>query len=858
MIDMKSNSKNNMATSGIQSQPHKLGTFTGVFTPSILTILGIILFMRLGYVVGNAGFLRVLMILGIANTISIMTSISLSAIATNLKVKGGGDYYLISRTLGVEFGGAIGIVLFLAQSVSIAFYCVGFAEAVSFLLSESTFFTPSMIAVLAVSFLFCLAWMGADWASKFQYVVMTLLAAALISFFWGGIPKWESAIFFHNLVPPVKNAHFWMLFAVFFPAVTGFTQGVSMSGDLKDPGKSLPLGTFSAVFVSIFVYFAVAVVFAGVFPNEILMNDFSTMKQAAKFGFLIDAGVIAATLSSAMASFLGAPRILQSLAADRIFTLLLPFAKVSGGNQNPRRGVLLSAVIAFSIIGLGNLNLIAQVVSMFFLISYGLLNYATYYEAGTASPSFRPRFRFFHKNISLAGFIACLLTMMAIDLKSGMVAITFLFAVYQYLKRTAVRSRWSDSSRSYHLQKARDHVIAASLEAEHPRDWRPQVLAFTHHPDRRKQLLDFSNWIQGKSGLTTAVQIIQGSGIRAGKLKEETIENLKTDIIKKDLKAFPLVISASDMGTALQILLQSYGIGPLRANTILINWVDQLGKGIPTIDTLQYVKNIRMMFQMGCNVVILSTSETEWKNVSDRGQDDYHIDVWWQPTSTGRLMLMFAYLMTRHPAWDDAKIRLIAVDDVGGQGDNDNHLKNMLDDFRIEASPVTVADMEPETVAAVSKDAAVVFMPFRLVDFKFVDASGYSLTRVLRKISHVALVKAAEDIDLTAEPEEGAAGEIAAALDELADAEKKAGNAEKEAEEAKRKIEKLKDIISSYHSSRNSDESHKIMDDLDKARIESVKASRKAAKAKVKLEDADKKLQGLAPIAEEKDEQGKS
>ena len=840
------------------SQPKKLGTFTGVFTPSILTILGIILFMRLGYVVGSAGFFRVLIILGIANSISILTSISLSAIATNLKVKGGGDYYLISRTLGLEFGGAIGIVLFLAQSVSIAFYCVGFSEAVSFLLPDNTLFSPSIIAVLAVSFLFCLAWMGADWASKFQYIVMALLVAAISSFFWGGIPKWESAVFLNNLAPPDKNIHFWLLFAVFFPAVTGFTQGVSMSGDLKDPGKSLPTGTFSAVFVSIVVYFAVATVFAGVVPNEILMTDFSVMKKAAKYGFLIDAGVISATLSSAMASFLGAPRILQSLAADRIFTFLLPFAKVSGRNQNPRRGVLLSAAIAYGIIGLGSLNLIAQVVSMFFIISYGLLNYATYYEAGTASPSFRPRFRWFHKNVSLAGFIACLLIMLAIDITSGMVAITFLFAVYQYLKRTATRSRWSDSSRSYHLQKVRDHVIAASLETEHPRDWRPQILALTHHAERRTHLLEFANWIQGKSGLTTAVHIIEGSGLRAKKLRKEADEDLKTDIIKKDLKAFPLIISGEDIATALQILVQSYGIGPIRANTILVNWVDQLGKGIPTIGALQYAKNIKLLFQMGCNVVILSSTEASWETTMSREPHGNHIDVWWQSGPTGNLMLLLAYLMTRHPAWEDATIRLIARDNQNSENADNNHLKNMLDEYRIDATPLLVADMAAQTVVEISKEAALVFLPFKLHNFKFVDTSGYSLTRVLLKLPHVALVKAAEDIDLTAEPEEGTAGEIAAALDELAKAEKRAKNAEKEAAEAKQRIETLKEHISGLNPSQTPDEDDKIMSDLDKAEKDAQKASRKAAKARLKLADADKKLQVLDPAAEETIETGKS
>ena len=357
---------------------------------------------------GNAGLGRALLILLLANGISVLTSVSLSAIATNLKVKGGGDYYLISRTLGHEFGGALGIVLFLAQSVSIAFYCLGFGEAVASLTSSNLSILPQIIAALAVSFLFVFAWLGADWATKFQFVVMAVLFAAILSFFIGGFLRWDSGLLAQNWTSPQTDLSFWVLFAIFFPAVTGFTQGVSMSGDLKDPGKSLPAGTFAAVGLSIIVYFLSSILFAAALPAEVMMRDYAAMSRVAYFGILVTAGVIAATLSSAMASFLGAPRILQSLAADRIFPFLGLFAKGSGPTSNPRRGVLLSAGIAFATVAYGQLNLIAPVVSMFFLISYGLLNYATYYEARSQSPSFRPRFRYFNKWLSLAGALACL------------------------------------------------------------------------------------------------------------------------------------------------------------------------------------------------------------------------------------------------------------------------------------------------------------------------------------------------------------------------------------------------------------------------------------------------------------------
>ena len=429
--------KSSSEKSAPDNQGGKLGTFAGVFTPSILTILGIILFLRLGFVVGHAGLGRTLIILALANGISVLTTFSLSAIATNLKVKGGGDYYLISRTLGLEFGGAIGIVLFLAQSVSIGFYCIGFGEVVARVLSVQAGHATQLVAAAAVAFLFIFAWLGADWATRFQYVVMAILIAALLSFFIGGITKWNSDLLARNWAAPTGGLSFWVVFAIFFPAVTGFTQGVSMSGDLKDAGKSLPRGTFIAVGVSIVVYFLAAIVFAATLPSDTLMSEYDAMKQVSAAAILIGAGVIAATLSSAMASFLGAPRILQSLSSDRIFPFLLPFAQGVGPANNPRRAVYLSAGIAFATVGLGKLNLIAPVVSMFFLISYGLLNYATFFEARAGSPSFRPRFRWYNQRFSLAGALACLMVMLAIDWKAGVVAIAILFGIFQYLKRTS-------------------------------------------------------------------------------------------------------------------------------------------------------------------------------------------------------------------------------------------------------------------------------------------------------------------------------------------------------------------------------------------------------------------------------------
>jgi amino acid transporter len=821
----------------------KLGTFAGVFTPSVLTILGIILFLRLGYVVGSAGLGRALVIIALANTISVLTSVSLSAVATNLRVKGGGDYYLISRTLGVEFGGSIGLVLFLAQAVSIAFYCIGFAEAVTAFFPAAHPLTARLVAAAAVSSLFVLAWLGADWATKFQYVVMTLLVAALISFFVGGVQRWDSALLASNWTAPALAVPFWALFAIFFPAVTGFTQGVSMSGDLADPGKSIPMGTFLAVGISILVYFAVALVFTASLPNSTLAGNYSAMKVVAHYGFLIDAGVVAATLSSAMASFLGAPRILQSLAADRVFALLTPFAKGFGPSANPRRGVLLSAAIAYASIALGQLNLIAHVVSMFFLISYGLLNYATYYEARAASPSFRPRFKWFHPYLSLLGSLTCLGAMLAIDPKSGAVAVAVLIAIHQYLKRTAGPARWADSARSYHLQQVRQHLIAADQDPEHARDWRPRMLVLTYDAKRREPLIHLAAWLEGGSGFAEAVQIVKGADIVARRHALTAHEALTASLDKHSQAIFPLTVCAADADEAIGVLIQSSGIGPLQPNTVLLNWFGESGKALSGIGAHHYVGHLKTIFRLGRNLVILHCDSESWQRLQAMPPDSRFIDVWWQNDATSHLMLLFAYLMTRHPFWQRARIRVLTAGTGNQVASQMQRLDKTLEDVRIEAEPQIVESLASEVIVRESSSAALVFLPIRFKKHQLVDPNGQSFKRTLPRLCLSVLMLAAEDIDLDAAPEEGLAGELAAAQDAWQEAEKKAQLAERRASETRKHAEMLKAELYSLEEKGKGgtiqlDQHEALKKEVQDADDRAEKTFRRAAKARTKANRA--------------------
>lgn len=738
-----------------------LGTFAGVFTPSILTILGIVLFLRLGYVVGASGLGVALAIVALANAISVVTALSVAAIATNLRVKIGGDYYLISRTLGFAFGGAIGLILFLAQAVSIGFYGIGFAEALAPLLVRAgvpdAAWTTHAVAALAVLALAAIAWLGADLATRFQYLVMAVLAAGLVSFALGAASVWDGALLQANWPAPRDGPPFWAIFAIFFPAVTGFTQGVSMSGDLAQPRRSIPLGVLAAVGVSILVYAACAVLFGGALPAATLRAELGAMRSVAVSAPLVDLGVMAATLSSALASFLGAPRILQSLARDEIFPWLGRFAAGSGPRNNPRRAVAPTLAVALAVVALGNLNLVAAIVSMFFLVSYGLLNYATYFEARAESPSFRPTFRFFDKRVAMLGALGCLAAMLAIDFAAGTIAALVVYAIYHYLRYQAVPVGWTDGRRAYHLQVAREHLLAADREPEHARAWRPQLLLFSDSPERRARALQFASWIEGGAGLTTVVRMIESASRGALDRRQSAIAELAAEIKAQGSTAFALVVVGRDVEQMVASIIQSAGVGPLRVNTVVANWPDPNVAFYAPLGVGEFGRSVALAFRLGTNLLLLDADAREWQNLDRIEPSERVIDVWWRDSRTGELMLLLAYLLTRSAAWKAARIRLLAAP---GEGETpaarERALAERLAQIRIDAEVVVVGDVERATVVAQSHASAMVFLPFRVHGGRFYSPFGWEIDAAMPQLPIVVLALAAQDVDLDADPDEGA------------------------------------------------------------------------------------------------------
>ena len=257
------------------SQKRKFGTFAGVFTPSILTILGVIMYMRLGWVVGNAGLLGAIVIIIIAHVIAVSTGLSVSSVATDKKIGAGGIYYVLSRSMGIPIGGSIGIALFVGTAFSIALYLIGFAESFNayfgFGISINDLRLTGTIALLA---LITLALISTSFALKIQFIILAAIVISLISIFFGSTEFAPTSV---NLFSSENGVPLEVVFAVFFPAVTGFTAGIAMSGDLKDPKRSIPRGTLFAIGVGLLVYIILAVFMAYTIDSEVLKTDYNIL-----------------------------------------------------------------------------------------------------------------------------------------------------------------------------------------------------------------------------------------------------------------------------------------------------------------------------------------------------------------------------------------------------------------------------------------------------------------------------------------------------------------------------------------------------------------------------------------------------
>jgi len=690
---------------------NQFGAFKGVFTPSILTILGVIMYLRFGWVLGNLGLPLTLLVVTLATSVTFLTGLSLSATATNMHIGGGGAYYIISRSLGIEIGSAIGVPLFLAQSIGVAFYISGFAEAfvqvvpVENLCSLLPFtMTPvRFVAIVTLIALTLIALISADVALKTQMVIMVLIVLSLISFFLGDSSSVPTPADLTERVPALP---FWVVFAVFFPAVTGIEAGIAMSGDLKDPAKALPRGTLGAVIAGYIIYMLIPVFLYRLVPNpQVLIQESMIMQQVARWGILIVLGVWAATLSSALGSLLGAPRTLQALSRDKVTPRLL--GRGYGPAQEPRNAMLLTFLVALTAILLGDLNLLAPVLTMFFLTSYGLINLSAGLEGLIDSPTWRPQFRV-KPAVSLAGAAICFLMMLMIDAGATMVAALVTGAIYGWMKRRNLGAQWGDMRYGILMLLARFAIGRLAKRKETAeRTWRPNILVLSGSPQKRWHLIELARTLaRGPSCVTVATVIPPKEG-GANRVRELQA-SIQTFLHKRDTDALVKIVEETDLITGLEVLIKGYGFGPVTPNLIL------MGETVVPEAMDRFAGLIQQIHRLNRNLVLVREPDAAPPPTSSG-----RIDIWWRGRQSNiGLTLTLAYLLQRGGYFEDARIVIKRITESTDEQDaSEQALREHIQAQRLDVDIETVVRDDSGSVMAqirtASADADLVCMGLR-------------------------------------------------------------------------------------------------------------------------------------------------
>jgi amino acid transporter len=607
-----------------------LGTFSGVYLPSVLQMLGVILFMRLGWITGHVGLSKMTFIIFMASSILFLTGLSMTSIVTNMKIGSGGSYYIISRSLGVEFGSAIGILLTVAQLITIAVCVSGFALSLQEIMPHLSlpFLEICTLIGLAIVALF-----PVDFALKAQGFIFCIVMASILSVFFGSSANIPETI---TPLPRTSSIGFWAAFALFFPATTGIESGMAMSGDLKNPSRSLAIGTMAAVVTAYIAYAALSIFLSFQVSDELLRSHPMIIYYVSRLSFLFILGVWGATLSSALGSMITSPRTLQSLAKDKILPKFLSKSPVVPG--------ILIISLASLMTLFTDMNHLLPILSMVCLMTYALLNFVAFFESFIQNPSWRPLFRI-PMGVSLTGTIACLVSMFMINPGWAFIILIALLALGLWTTKRKLQGNWDDMRYSIFSFFASTATSKLAHIKKNPRSWRPNILAIIDPELKDTQIINFAHALNQSKGFLT-----YGATLPNTDKLEITQTTFEEYFKKRDIPCFFHINANNVHSLGTHNIVQNYGMGPLQPNTIILKPPMEKGG--------EFCELIKASHELQKNLIIVKSDPLN-SSLSFETKDK-HIDLWWggQVHSNFELSLALSHILQSGKMWSDATITI--------------------------------------------------------------------------------------------------------------------------------------------------------------------------------------------------------
>ena len=677
-----------------------LGAMPVYFT-AVSTILGAVLFLRFGTAVGTLGFWGAIFIVILGHLITIPTALAISEIATNTRVEGGGEYFIISRSFGLKIGSTIGITLYFSQAISVAFYIIAFTESFAplfnWIQTSLNFTLPRQ--VISVPALGAIAYMvlkkGSGSGLKMLYIITGIMALSLLMFFVGSpidagddltrIPGDNFGFFNGN--------SFFLMFAICFPAFTGMTAGVGLSGDLRNPGKSIPLGTLCGTATGLVVYLLVVWKLSVSASQADLMSEQLIMSKIAILGFLvIPLGLAAATFSSALGSILVAPRTLQALASDKSFPLRrvnMFFAKGKGENREPVNASIVTLIIAFVFVLMGDIDAVAQIISMFFLITYGTLCLISFLNHFGSPPSYRPRFKS-KWYFSLGGFLLSVWVMFRINPFYTILSYAIIVIFYLMIENTNKNQKGLVNifkGALFQLNRRLQIFMQKHQSNMDSEEWRPAAICVSPNSFEREKVLDLMRWISYQHGFGTYFHLIEGYYSKQTHTEaQEILKKLLDSLKERENTLYIDTLISPSYKSALAQVIQSPSISGMENNMAVFEYDKN------SVEELKHIlENVDLVRAGDFDVCIFGNCVTPIKYRNG-------IHVWIRTTDekNTNLMILLGYIIMAHPDWKRSYIKIFNICTESQSKDMKRELEELIATGRL---PITLTNIEIITLS---------------------------------------------------------------------------------------------------------------------------------------------------------------